>query len=468
MRHFVALIAALILTVFTCVVNQAAALPTPRGTQTVTPSPSPTPPDDPPTNTCCFCVYPSRGEKDHQGFQGICDKCVGNVFQGCTVTAAFAQEDFTPEAIKPFNCQGTINQMNIQHGPDGSYVTSQVKVCQSAYPGCSINFNDFSCLTFRDQDEARTFIGQVQERLQKPVTVQLCGSRSINLVNGCDAMRQTTKYSISPAEVREDLGPCPAPGTFCSVDVGLSNQRTFQCLESGVVWNQECCLLTSQRKPTAEDITQNGFWGPLGGGCLFEGCNEESCPFTTKCDGTRFSTQLCTEVEGSTGKGSVCKRVTRDCAEQRLQCVYEWGDFSGCGEECDPKKCPTRSWCEGDKVVKQSCSQPTSSSHGAPSCQKTYRQCAVEAKRECRVENDVAACRGIPCTPQTCPKTPFCISSDKGTEQYCDDSEDPPRCATASTYCDKGTQCKVVDGDLKCVAQPTPTRTAAPSSTRAS
>ncbi len=468
MARSAALFTAVALTLFACVVTQAVAVPAPRGTQTVTPTPSPTPPDDPVTNTCCFCVYPDRGRTDHQSFQQTCERCVGTTFTGCTVTAAFAEGDFTPEAIKPFNCQGTINHMNLNHGPNGSYVSSQVRVCQSAYPTCSINFNDLSCLTFRDQDEARTFIGQVQERLQKPVTVQLCGSRSVNLMNGCDAMRQTTKYSISPTEVRGDLGPCPAPGTLCSVDVGFSNQRTYQCRESGVIWNQECCLLTSQGKPNPNDVTQNGVWGPLGGGCLFNGCDEESCPLTTTCSGTRLSTQACIEVEGSTGRAKVCKQVTSDCAHLAMQCVHEGGGRAKCGEECDPEKCPTRSWCQGDAVVKQECSKPENSTQGAPSCEKTYQHCDRDAKRECRVEDGLAACRGIPCNPQTCPKNPTCVSSKRGTEQYCDDSEDPPRCVTAHMYCDKGTQCVVLDGDLQCVAQPTPTRTAGPSSTRAS
>ncbi len=390
--------------------------------------------------------------------QQKCEKCVRSM-EGCTVTATFSEEEFTPEAIKPFNCQGTINQMNIQHGPNGSYVSSQVQVCQTAYPGCSINFNDFSCLTFQNQDEARTFIDQVQNRLRKPVSVQLCGSRSVNVSPGCDAIRQTTKYSISPTEVREELGPCPAPGTLCTVDVGLSNQKTYQCLESGVVWNQECCLLSTKVESDPESIVRHGVWGPLGGGCLFKQCDEDSCPLTLSCNGTRVSGQACVDVEGSTGKASACYQLVTDCADSKLQCTYQGDGLLKCGEECNSQKCPTVSRCEGNKVFREGCSQPSQLSQGVPACVKTSEVCDRSENMECRVEDGEAACRPILCNDETCPPDPKCLSGDHGTFQYCDLSASPIACTTFHEYCEGNKRCKVIDGDVACVAQPTPTGT---------
>jgi hypothetical protein len=316
------------------------AIPTtsPTAIPTPSPTPSPTPPYDPPTNKCCFCVYPSINERDHDAFKQKCNTCLGSVFEGCTATASFAQEDFTEEAIKPYNCQGTINQMNLQHGPDGSYVTSQVKVCQSAYPGCSLRFDDFSCLTFQNLEESRTFISQVQDNLQRPVSVQLCGSRSVNLVRGCDAMRQTIKYNISPSEIREELGPCPAPGTLCSVTEGIPSQRSYKCSDSGTIWNQECCLFSLQNGPNPQDVFRRGVWGPLGGGCLFSGCTEDTCPTATRCDGNRINIQMCVNVEGSTGKASTCAQATRDCAAEGLECLD--GGTVACAARPTPTRTP--------------------------------------------------------------------------------------------------------------------------------
>jgi len=197
-----------------------------------------------PKNKCCFCVYPSEGERDHEAFGALCGKCLESAFSGCTVSQIFSAKDFTPKAIEKYNCEGTINQLNIQHGPK-NYVTSQVRVCKTAYPECSINFNDASCATFQDEQKARKYIDEVRRLWKGSAEIKLCASRSINFfAKDCGLIRQEITYNISNSGVTEDLGECPSPGSNCMADGRKgTDQKEFRCRNSGSIFTQECCLI---------------------------------------------------------------------------------------------------------------------------------------------------------------------------------------------------------------------------------
>jgi hypothetical protein len=128
---------------------------------------------------CCFCVYPNKGQRDSDYFAAVCGRCKDTAHRGtCDEYKSLSSSEYTEEAIKQFNCS-SVSLVNLQHGPDTSLAVNQIKVCQSAFPGCPLSVNDLSCSTYKDEEEAQVAIKEIQKALFGRATVNICGSATL-------------------------------------------------------------------------------------------------------------------------------------------------------------------------------------------------------------------------------------------------------------------------------------------------
>jgi len=264
---------------------------------------------------CCFCVHPNKGEKDFDLFGAICEACLPQKLANCDVKKSLEASQFTPEMLKTFNCDSPVQWINLQHGPNLGYVMSQVEVCRSAYPSCSISVNDLSCSTYGDEARAKKAMEVIQDTLGGKGQVSICGSASVTSIGGCDSIRASKRYVISPRKVVEEVGPCIGFGRTCS-----SLGKEYECKDTlGRVFKQKCCAIGS------------GFWGVWSGpgqACVGRGCDESSCPHRESCSGDVLSTQGCATFK-DTGS-SFCFKDTVDCGAQGQTCAQNSQTNANC------------------------------------------------------------------------------------------------------------------------------------------
>jgi hypothetical protein len=278
-------------------VSSAGAEAFPAPSRTVSPVPSVMP------QRCCFCVYPSVGETDSFTFKTQCNRCKDELFgSGCDVYRSLPQNEFTDKAIESFNCR-SVDLVNYQHGPNSSLAVGQIKVCQSAFPGCPVNLNDISCKTYKDEERAQAAIKEIQAALLGTAQVNICGSASINIYARCDHSRIAKHYVISPSSVTERLGLCPEFGQSCNFDHDGRSHHT----------QRFACVDTSGRKQFIQ-CCEGGYWGDVNG-CKGPGCDPELCPSIDQCDGEEgYFRQLCIG-DASTG---FCKRNHVSCPPKKV------------------------------------------------------------------------------------------------------------------------------------------------------
>ena len=354
-------------------------------TATATPTAAPAPADSP--KQCCFCVYPDPGSRDSAEFGALCNSCLASSFERCDVSVSVPSARFTDAEIRRHNCRTPVNIVNLQHGPDAQYIVDQVRVCQSALPGCSVNINDWSCRTFSDPALVAQQLHTIQRQLGGNAQVNVCGSRSVTTMSGCKLYRQSMTLVISPSAIHESVGPCQPVGSVCSVEPGESG--TYQCVEpnTDLYWYQRCCLV---KVPGKED-SELGVWGPLGGGCALPSCDADTCPPNTMCNGDTFSAQACAQLQDTEGKTSACVRVESKCSEFGKSCVYRSDGTSGCGTSCSAATCPASGRCSGNVYTSQRCTAPTSPEQGEPSCASSTVDCGALNKR-CMADGSGAHC----------------------------------------------------------------------------
>jgi hypothetical protein len=271
----------LILSIFTLIGIAATAL---AAGPTTTPVASPTTTPSPTQQRCCFCVYPDKGQVDSDLFAAQCDRCATTAYQGaCDVYSSWSKSAYTDRAIQPLNC-GSVDLVNLQHGPTTAPAVSEIKVCQSAFPGCPVKLNDLSCATYYKRSEAQAAIKEIQTALFGRAKVSLCGSRSVNILNGeCSYSRSVEHWVISATNAKEELGLCPEFGEPCSFQ--RDGQGVFSCLDTlGRQKKIQCC---SRAGGAA------GYWGDQNG-CSGRGCDAQRCPLVQSCSGDAgYSTQRC-------------------------------------------------------------------------------------------------------------------------------------------------------------------------------
>ena len=259
---------------------------------------------------CCVCVYPNPGEKDSEAFHDLCDSCLPVKYPNCEVRASFAAAALK-DGLKSLQCRPPLYMMNLQHGPAPVEVKEIIEVCQSAYPGCTLHFNDLSCSTFENEESAQFFISVIRESLPDGAIVDLCGSGSVNKFAGCTFFRTTKRYVIAPAFSKEKLGLCPRFGDAC--DFSVDGQKSFRCVDTlGRTTSIQCCPLQDPKI---------GYWGDSHG-CKGRGCNQTNCPNYQTCRDGTWRKQECS-------RDGACIKYSYKCGEVNKICGH--GET---GEEC--------------------------------------------------------------------------------------------------------------------------------------
>jgi len=257
-----------------------------------------------PTKRCCFCIYPMPGARDSDKFHHMCQRCLPVKFPNCDVYESFPSSDFMPEYIERHNCGPRISVLNNQHGPDISQAANIFAVCQSAYPGCSANILDTTCETYESQSKAEEAVQHYKSIMPPGAKVEICGSGSIHLWQGCDSYRIVKKYVISPTVTEERLGICPPFGSPCSFS--HDGSQSFECLDT---------LGRKQTIPCCKSSKEVGYWGGSHG-CAGRGCSKTSCPTIERCVGNTLELHYCSE-ESRTG---VCIKNSADCEIYAKEC----------------------------------------------------------------------------------------------------------------------------------------------------
>ena len=304
----------------TCPLSFAA--PDPRSSPRPSPSPSPRPTDPPAKNTCCFCISPPKDGPDAERFLNECQTCLPQKFPGCDVYKTFRADEYNDAVIKDLGCSGRVNIMNNQHGPDLSQAQDIIRVCSSAYPTCNINLLDLSCGSYTNETDAQRAIATIRTTVGSGVSVEICGSGSINVFLNCTSYRITKTYVISPSGSQGDLGLCPEFGTACW-DIG----ERFKCKDTlGRMLTIPCCK-----------IGVEGYWGNSGG-CDGRGCTEQRCPMKTFCAGNSLNMQGCSSL----GPKGVCMKLAADCSNYGQVCGKK-NDAIGCIPRPSPSASPSPS-----------------------------------------------------------------------------------------------------------------------------
>jgi len=263
---------------------------------------------------CCFCVYPMPGTRDASIFEGMCQECLPVKFPGCDVYDTFPETDFMPDYIDKLNCSEPVNTLNIQHGPNVQQAINIFAVCQQAYPGCSVRMLDGSCETFEKLEDAQAAVEYLTALMPTNSRLEICGSGSVNVWQGCRNIRIVKKFVISPSFTEERLGLCPPFGAECHLkgDGGQS----FKCLDTlGRQQEIPCCLVSHGTK---------GYWGGSHG-CAGRGCDKTRCPTRQRCSGDVAEWQYCSE-ETPTG---VCIKGSSDCWAFNKKCTMV-NNFASC------------------------------------------------------------------------------------------------------------------------------------------
>ena len=267
-------------------------------------------------NNCCFCVHPNPGERDDHAFKALCERCLPQKFENCGVSRVVPASAFTSDFVNQFNCSSH-NVLNWQHGPNTEHVISQVQVCRSASPSCSINVYDMSCSTYGDDSKAQQAIKSIQDSLGGKGQVTICGSASDAVFLGCDIFRASRRYVISSADIRQDVGSCPGAGMFCSPP-----GSEFSCKDTlGRQWRQKCCAI--------KQIDSTGIWGTPGRGCIGRNsCSASNCPHLMKCRGNAVSIQSCLTLADS--DSTMCVKMLIDCGARHEVCVQKTPNSAIC------------------------------------------------------------------------------------------------------------------------------------------
>jgi hypothetical protein len=274
----------------------------PLATETASPSAEVSP------QRCCFCLYPEQGKKDSDKFKAYCDECLTKKYPGCSVYASIPANEYTAEKIREYNCSSPIKVLNNQHGPDPTQVVNVVQVCQSAYPQCSLTVSDTSCSTYEDPKDAEYAKEKIKEALHGAAQVELCGSVSTALTEGCYVHRVIKRFVISPTFTKENLGACPFIGSYCS---GYDASKEFDCLApDGTKDKVKCCGVS--------DPHGVGYWGKSPD-CSGNGCTDTTCPSKVGCKGNSRVGQFCQDP----GPKGVCIRVKQVCNQNETCQIIE-------------------------------------------------------------------------------------------------------------------------------------------------
>ena len=286
----------------------------PMSTATMTAEPSPTPPK---TGKCCWCMVPEDGEysdAESRRLREYCELCLMDPTQnpkavGCDTSFNSAASRFESDLHlmkSRGECSKEVYVANNQHGPIFSTVAGLVSVCVKTFPTCSIEVDDRSCQSFRNEQEAQIFLTSLQSQLGNDGSVTVCGNSSSDFTLTCARLAANKRYIVSKYKFSEEVMRCNREGRVCD-PVGDS----WQCLDFGKkLITQTCC-----GDPSVAN--EFGLW-VNNAQCKGEKVCPERCRNRL---GGRGSTRSCTSptqsrievCEKLPGGGFICSNHTRQC-----------------------------------------------------------------------------------------------------------------------------------------------------------
>jgi hypothetical protein len=224
---------------------QSSPTPRPSATATKTPEPTPTPQK---TGKCCWCVLPDDGqysEDESRRLYDYCDRCLMDPTQnpkavGCDVSYNTSPSRFQSHleiAKSRGECPNQVYVANNLHGPIFDTVSNLVSVCVKAFPSCSIEIDDRSCETLRNEKEAQMFLTSLQSEIGDEGSVTLCGNSSSNFGLTCGRLAASKRFVVTKYSLTDETMRCNREGRTCS-PIGDS----WQCLDFGKrLITQKCC-----------------------------------------------------------------------------------------------------------------------------------------------------------------------------------------------------------------------------------
>jgi len=282
-----------------------------------TPTPFATPTLGPVSqDKCCACVIPDKSEKDHEMFAEECHACFLNEkenpkAQGCTqkIVAENSKVDQMLSNLKrQGQCTQSVYLTHNQHGPSFGNLTDLIRVCVKAFPTCSLDIDDRSCLSFRDEERVANFIANIRSEMYPEVTLTMCGNTSTDVHLTCARLAASKVYVVSTGDVATSQMSCNPEGSTCK-----PAGDEWSCLDpSGKLVKQTCC----QEANRSRNREGWGVW-VTGESCkdvrrceecpsMQWGCRTPTLWVSSRCETLEAGGQICEHFKLRCSSGTQC------------------------------------------------------------------------------------------------------------------------------------------------------------------
>jgi len=300
--------------------------------------------------SCCFCAYDTN-HTDSSKFLEVCEKFFAgkahpvnkNIRCDVKETIPLAQkETLIPELLREHRCKKPLYLYHAEHGPVCKNIVDLVKVCVSNAPTCDIDVASISCQSFRDEEEVKGYLKELQPTLDPETTIKFCGNRLSGFFDD-PACSLVDTYIVTRKSIVLEHGPCQKEGGLCRP---FNESAANACINAdGQLTTQRCCRnATSLQSYTAIDSIffpnawkTDGVHAAEGAECPLAPCAKEGeqCAVAGESYG-------CTLPDGSETYQSCCSLTTAGFL----------GKFSKPGMSCPLPSCVKEggTLCEeGDK-----------------------------------------------------------------------------------------------------------------------
>ena len=278
-----------------------------RATPTVSPTATPSPV---PQAKCCACIVPDAGETDHERFTEECQACYLNENEnpkahGCSQKIIAERSQFD-QALTDLKRQGQCLQRvyiaNNQHGPSFSDLVGNIRACVKTFPTCSLDVDDLSCQSFRDEQSLGEFVESMRSELYPNVTLTMCGNTSSNFGSTCARLAASKSYVVTRGVVDTPKLPCNSEGTICH-----PAGHEWSCLDTnGQIIKQTCCQ-AGQGFGLSDTF---GVW-----------INRDSCKDVRRCDSCQSTEVSCVSSQMAVATRCITLQAGGQvCGDLRVRC----------------------------------------------------------------------------------------------------------------------------------------------------